>query len=59
MQELKNPEDFIKEYLKVFGESPPEIPRVDMEERLDEIIDAIDSGIPMPPAEPLDPNIDY
>ena len=33
--------------------------RTDMEERLSLIEEAIDSGVPMTPSEPLDPNIDY
>lgn len=59
--QIKEPEDLIKEYRDMFGEEPPEedFIRTDMEERLSLIEEAIDSGVPMTPSEPLDPNIDY
>ena len=60
MQQIKLPEEYIEEYEEMFGEPPPDVGiREDPNERLNAIIEAIDSGEKMPPADPLDPRIDY
>ena len=60
MPKIRDPEFYIKQYEKIFGEPPPDIGiRDDSNERLSAIIEAIDSGKKIPPTDPLDPRIDY
>ena len=60
MPQIKDLEFYIEQYKRIFGELPPDIGiRDDPSYRLNAIREAIDSGKKMPPADPLDPRIDY
>ncbi len=60
MPKIRDPEFYIEQYEKIFGELPPDIGiRQDPNDRLNAIIEAIDSGKKIPPADPLDPRIHY
>ena len=60
MPKIKDPEFYIQQYEKMYGELPPDIGiRDDSNDRLNAIIEAIDSGKKIPPADPLDARIDY
>lgn len=59
MSKLKYPEDYVREYIRVFNQEPPDLIREDMTKKIAMLAEAIDSGEPIQELDNLDPNIDY
>lgn len=59
MSKLKYPEDYVKEYVRMFNQEPPDLIRESMKEKIAMLAEAIDSGEPIQELDNLDPNIDY